>query len=274
MLDAGGPDALALTLEADGSGAIYPVMYTRRGGAIGERASTRIPCCATTVRTLAVIAEVAAGIVVGDERLTLNEPARDDLVPVALEEALAVDVHLEPDGRVEVGGAARLARPGADLDMRECAAPVGFAFLPAVDDVGVGSACAGSPSRAVIRSVSPAYRRRPSGTMSSPPSWMWTVTEPAMTSSSIRHTGGSAMAGPRPSSGSAAGRGQVRWVEPECRHGRIPDAAGRRHDREPRRDGVVGPRWRWNVAGSGDGHTTGHSDELTATRRRWPGSHR
>ena len=36
-LDAGGPDGLALTLEADGTGAIYPVIYTRIGGAIAER---------------------------------------------------------------------------------------------------------------------------------------------------------------------------------------------------------------------------------------------
>ena len=38
VLDAGGPDALAMTLEADGSGSIYPVLYTRVGGALGERA--------------------------------------------------------------------------------------------------------------------------------------------------------------------------------------------------------------------------------------------
>jgi thioredoxin reductase len=37
VLDAGGPDALALTLEADGTGAIYPVIYTRTHGAIAER---------------------------------------------------------------------------------------------------------------------------------------------------------------------------------------------------------------------------------------------
>ncbi len=37
-LDAGGPDALALTLEADGTGAIYPVLYTRVGGTLAERA--------------------------------------------------------------------------------------------------------------------------------------------------------------------------------------------------------------------------------------------
>lgn len=37
VLDAGGPDALAITLEADGSGAIYPVLYTRHGGAVKDR---------------------------------------------------------------------------------------------------------------------------------------------------------------------------------------------------------------------------------------------
>ena len=41
VLDAGGPDALAATLEGDGSGAIYPVVYTRIGGqdrGAGDRA--------------------------------------------------------------------------------------------------------------------------------------------------------------------------------------------------------------------------------------------
>ena len=38
MLDAGGPDALATTLEADGTGAIYPVLYTRIDGKIVEQA--------------------------------------------------------------------------------------------------------------------------------------------------------------------------------------------------------------------------------------------
>ena len=32
VLDEGGPDAIILTLEADGTGAIYPVVYLRRGG--------------------------------------------------------------------------------------------------------------------------------------------------------------------------------------------------------------------------------------------------
>ena len=38
VLDAGGPDALAATLEGDGSGAIYPVVYTRIGGKVVEQA--------------------------------------------------------------------------------------------------------------------------------------------------------------------------------------------------------------------------------------------
>jgi thioredoxin reductase len=37
VLDSGGPDAVAITLEADGSGAIYPVVFTRRAGVISER---------------------------------------------------------------------------------------------------------------------------------------------------------------------------------------------------------------------------------------------
>jgi thioredoxin reductase len=36
-LDAGGADAVAVTLEADGTGAIYPVLYTRMAGDIRER---------------------------------------------------------------------------------------------------------------------------------------------------------------------------------------------------------------------------------------------
>jgi hypothetical protein len=38
VLDAGGPDAIAATLEADGSGSIYPVIYTRIGGRVVEQA--------------------------------------------------------------------------------------------------------------------------------------------------------------------------------------------------------------------------------------------
>ncbi|MGZ9275858.1 MAG: NAD(P)-binding domain-containing protein [Candidatus Limnocylindrales bacterium] len=37
VLDAGGDDALAVTLEADGTGSIYPVLYTRIGGHVRER---------------------------------------------------------------------------------------------------------------------------------------------------------------------------------------------------------------------------------------------
>jgi thioredoxin reductase len=38
FLDGGGPSALAATLEADGSGAIYPVLYSRSGGRVAEHA--------------------------------------------------------------------------------------------------------------------------------------------------------------------------------------------------------------------------------------------
>ena len=37
-LDAHEEDALVVTLEADGSGAIYPILFSRRGGAMSERA--------------------------------------------------------------------------------------------------------------------------------------------------------------------------------------------------------------------------------------------
>ena len=42
-LDAGGPNAIAATLEADGTGAIFPVLYTRIDGEIRERAMTADP---------------------------------------------------------------------------------------------------------------------------------------------------------------------------------------------------------------------------------------
>jgi thioredoxin reductase len=37
VLDSGGPDALITTLEADGTGAIYPVLYVRKDGKVEER---------------------------------------------------------------------------------------------------------------------------------------------------------------------------------------------------------------------------------------------
>jgi thioredoxin reductase len=38
VLDSDGPDAVAMTIEADGAGAIYPVVYVRAGGRIEENA--------------------------------------------------------------------------------------------------------------------------------------------------------------------------------------------------------------------------------------------
>jgi hypothetical protein len=36
FLDSGGPDAVAATIEANAEGAVYPVMYVRRDGRVGE----------------------------------------------------------------------------------------------------------------------------------------------------------------------------------------------------------------------------------------------
>ena len=41
--DETGPDAIAVTLEADGTGAIYPAVYLRRNGAVEERLMTPHP---------------------------------------------------------------------------------------------------------------------------------------------------------------------------------------------------------------------------------------
>jgi thioredoxin reductase len=67
--DDGTGDALAITLEADGSGAIYPVLYLRRGGKIEERAVEpdallRLDTAATRTRIAGILSEaglVAAG---------------------------------------------------------------------------------------------------------------------------------------------------------------------------------------------------------------------
>lgn len=63
VLDAGGPDALAATLEADGSGAIYPVLYTRIGGRIVEHAIDPDPLLRfDTVDARRVVADLAGRI--------------------------------------------------------------------------------------------------------------------------------------------------------------------------------------------------------------------
>jgi thioredoxin reductase len=43
FLDAGGPDAIAATIEMNAEGRIYPVLYVRRGGTIRERALDASP---------------------------------------------------------------------------------------------------------------------------------------------------------------------------------------------------------------------------------------
>jgi hypothetical protein len=63
--DDGTADAIALTLEADGNGAIYPVLYLRQGGRVEERpidadALLRYDTPATRARVAEIVAE--AGI--------------------------------------------------------------------------------------------------------------------------------------------------------------------------------------------------------------------
>jgi thioredoxin reductase len=66
LLDAGGPDALAATLEADGSGAIYPVLYSRIDGRITERAIDPDPLMRyDTTDARRTIADLAARISAG-----------------------------------------------------------------------------------------------------------------------------------------------------------------------------------------------------------------
>jgi hypothetical protein len=64
VLDAGGADSLALTLEADGTGAIYPVLYTRTGGTMAERTLDPDPLLRYDgPDARRVIAEVVRGVV-------------------------------------------------------------------------------------------------------------------------------------------------------------------------------------------------------------------
>ncbi len=66
VLDAGGADALALTLEADGTGAIYPVIYTRVKGVVSERALEPDPLLRYDgIDARRAIADVVATVVPG-----------------------------------------------------------------------------------------------------------------------------------------------------------------------------------------------------------------
>jgi thioredoxin reductase len=64
--DDGTGDALALTLEADGTGAIYPVLYLRRGGRVEERAFEpdallRFDTASSRARIAEIVAEAGVG---------------------------------------------------------------------------------------------------------------------------------------------------------------------------------------------------------------------
>jgi hypothetical protein len=66
--DDGNGDAIALTLEADGSGAIYPVIYLRRGGRVEERPIDPDPLLrfdtpAANARVVEIVAEARSAAV-------------------------------------------------------------------------------------------------------------------------------------------------------------------------------------------------------------------
>ena len=70
FLDAGGPDAIAATIEANAEGAVYPVLYLRRDGRAEERVLPSHPmndfATAEHRRALAaVLAEAGVGVAVG-----------------------------------------------------------------------------------------------------------------------------------------------------------------------------------------------------------------
>ena len=66
VLDAGGQDAIITTLEADGSGAIFPVVYTRLGGRVVERVIDPDPLLRfDTADTRLAIADLASRIATG-----------------------------------------------------------------------------------------------------------------------------------------------------------------------------------------------------------------
>ncbi len=65
-LDAGGADAIITTLEADGSGAIYPVIYSRLGGQVVERVIDPDPLLRyDTTDTRLAIADLASRVGAG-----------------------------------------------------------------------------------------------------------------------------------------------------------------------------------------------------------------
>jgi hypothetical protein len=66
VLDADGPDAIITSLEADGSGAIFPVIYSRVGGRVVERAIDPDPLLRyDTNDTRLAIADLASRIASG-----------------------------------------------------------------------------------------------------------------------------------------------------------------------------------------------------------------
>jgi hypothetical protein len=63
FLDDGGPDGLALTIEADGTGAIYPAVYSRRAGKTAEHLLAPHPLLDfTTMEHRRQLADILGGL--------------------------------------------------------------------------------------------------------------------------------------------------------------------------------------------------------------------
>jgi hypothetical protein len=66
VLDSAGPDAIVASLEADGTGAIFPVVYSRIGGRVVERVIDPDPLLRyDTNETRLAIADLANRIAAG-----------------------------------------------------------------------------------------------------------------------------------------------------------------------------------------------------------------
>jgi hypothetical protein len=66
LLDSDGPDSLIVSLEADGTGATFPVIYSRVGGRVVERAIDPDPLLRyDTNDTRLAIADLASRIAAG-----------------------------------------------------------------------------------------------------------------------------------------------------------------------------------------------------------------
>jgi hypothetical protein len=78
FLDSGGPDALAATVEANGEGGLYPVVYSRRSGSVREHVLPGHPLHDFSGREyFSVLAAIA-----GELRSGLSSPEAAAAIPL------------------------------------------------------------------------------------------------------------------------------------------------------------------------------------------------